>query len=154
MITTLPQIAGWHTCAMAGGKVKCWGEGDNGELGDGNTASSVIPVTVTDLTSPTFVATGGGPTDLDASCAIDGGVVKCWGNGLFGRLGQGAEGNSPTPVVVSGLPAAATEVTIGDDHACAALVDGDMYCWGRGDLGQLGNGAYNNSVTPVKVIVP
>ena len=153
VLTTLPQIAGWHTCALSPGKVKCWGEGDNGELGDGMSTSSVMTVTVSSLVNPTFIATGGGPTDLDASCAIDNGAVKCWGNGLYGRLGQGSANPSATPVAVA-LPAAATEVAIGYDHACAALVDGDMYCWGRGDAGQLGDGLGTSSVTAVKVMVP
>jgi len=154
-VTKLPQIAGWHTCALVQGELKCWGEGNNGELGDGNNTSSVSTVSVTNLSSPRFVATGGGPTDRDASCAIDaGGAVKCWGNGLYGRLGQGMEVGSATPVAVVGLPAAATEVAIGYDHACAALVDGDMYCWGRGDAGQLGDGLGTSSVTAVKVMVP
>jgi len=40
------------------------------------------------------------------------------------------------------------------DHACAALVTGDLYCWGRGDAGQLGDGRSTSSVIPVKVEVP
>lgn len=157
IITTLPQIAGWHTCAMSmpGPKAKCWGEGNNGENGDGTSTNSTMPLTVANLTTPSFIATGGGPADLDASCAIDGGSVSCWGNGLFGRLGQGTANPSSTPIAVVGLPAvAATEVAIGYDHACAALVDGDMYCWGRGDTGQLGDGNGASSLTPVKVVNP
>jgi alpha-tubulin suppressor-like RCC1 family protein len=154
VVTSLPQIAGWHTCSLSPGKAKCWGEGDNGELGDGLNTNSSNPVTVANLTNPTVIATGGGPTDLDASCAIDSGTLKCWGNGLFGRLGNGVAGPSSTPVAVNGLPSAPTEVAIGYDHACAVLVDGDIYCWGRGDLGELGDGTGVSSLTPVKVMVP
>ena len=154
-ITALPQIAGWHSCAMAGPSVRCWGEGDHGELGDGGTSNSSAAVTVTGLTAPTAVATGGGPTDDDSSCAIDGNAIRCWGNGFYGRLGQGTATPSSTPVTVSGLPAATpTEVAIGDDHACATLADGSLWCWGRGDLGQLGDGRAMSSVVPVEVIAP
>jgi alpha-tubulin suppressor-like RCC1 family protein len=154
-IKTLPQIAGWHACAMTSATdVGCWGDGGNGQLGNGGTALSATPVAVLNLVSPTFLATGGGPTDRDASCVIDRGDVRCWGNGYYGRLGQGSTNPSTTPVDVLGLPAAASEVAIGDDHACAALVDGDLYCWGRGDFGQLGDGLGTTSMTPVKVVVP
>ena len=155
-VHTLPQIAGWHTCALAaGGKVHCWGEGDHGELGDGGSSNSSSGVTVTGLTAPSLIATGGGPTDGDASCAIDGTQIKCWGNGFFGRLGQGTANPSLTPVTVAGLPAATpTEVAIGDDHACAAFDDGSLWCWGRGDAGQLGDGRSQSSLVPVRVVGP
>jgi alpha-tubulin suppressor-like RCC1 family protein len=154
-IHTLPQIAGWHACAIRSATdVGCWGDGDNGQLGNNSTSFSITPVTVLNLTAPTALATGGGPTDRDASCVIDGGAVRCWGNGYYGRLGQGTANPAMTPVDVVGLPAAASEVAIGDDHACAALVTGDMYCWGRGDSGQLGDGLGSSSMTPVKVLAP
>jgi alpha-tubulin suppressor-like RCC1 family protein len=154
-IHTLPQIAGWHACAMKSATdVGCWGDGDNGQLGNNGTAFSITPVTVLNLIAPTALATGGGPTDRDASCVIDNGDVRCWGNGFYGRLGQGTANSSGIPVDVVGLPAAASEVSIGDDHACAVLVTGDLYCWGRGDSGQLGDGLGSSSMTPVKVLAP
>ncbi|MBV8758184.1 MAG: hypothetical protein JO257_12935 [Deltaproteobacteria bacterium] len=154
-VTTLPQIAGWHTCALSAGTVRCWGEGDHGELGNGGTSNSSAAVTVTGLAAPTAIATGGGPSDGDASCAIDGSAIRCWGNGFFGRLGQGTANQSLTPVTVVGLPAAQPlEVAIGDDHACAALDDGSVWCWGRGDAGQLGDGRSMSSLAPVRVVNP
>ena len=150
-----PQIAGWHACALrATGTVMCWGEGDHGELGDGGTASASSPQQVPGLSNVTAIATGGGPTDLDASCAISGGVVSCWGNGMFGRLGQGSASSSGVPVEVVGLPGPATSVAIGYDHACALLADGELWCWGRGDHGQLGDGRGQSSLQPVRVMTP
>ncbi len=139
-IHSLPQIAGWHACALDGTNVWCWGTGTAGELGDGNNTSSASPVQVPSLANITAIATGGGPTDGDASCAIVAGGVSCWGNGFYGRLGQGAANPSSVPIGVVGLPGPATSVAIGYDHACALLGDGDIWCWGRGDLGQLGDG--------------
>src|SRR5690606_32390556 len=78
-ITTLPKIAGWHACALEMGEVWCWGRGDNGELGDGALMSSPTPVRVPSLSAVTAVETGGGADELDASCAITGGEVWCWG---------------------------------------------------------------------------
>ena len=154
-IKTLPSIAGWHACALdTSGGVLCWGEGDHGELGDGTNQNSATARQVVGLAGVTAVTTGGGPTDLDASCAIAGGEVWCWGNGFYGRLGQGSANPASTPVHVSALPGPAVEVAIGYDHACATLADGNVWCWGRGDHGQLGDGAMASSLVPVEVLRP
>jgi alpha-tubulin suppressor-like RCC1 family protein len=154
-ITSLPLIAGWHACTLQGGSISCWGEGDNGELGDGGATNTPTPQLVPFISTASVLATGGGPTDRDASCAIvDAGHLECWGNGLYGRLGQGAANPSSTPVAVVGLPHGATEVAIGYDHACAVLLDGSAWCWGRGDLGQLGDGKMTSSLAPVQVRIP
>jgi alpha-tubulin suppressor-like RCC1 family protein len=154
-VASLPQIAGWHACSLDAGQVYCWGEGDNGELGDGSSTSSPTPQAVPGLADVQAIATGGGPTDHDASCAVRAdGSVACWGNGFFGRLGQGSADPSTVPVAVVGLPASATAVSIGYDHTCALLVDGDIWCWGRGDSGQLGDGMMTSSLAPVRVLRP
>ncbi|MGE5181606.1 MAG: hypothetical protein ACM31C_06075 [Acidobacteriota bacterium] len=49
---------------------------------------------------------------------------------------------------------AATEIAIGYDHACALLADDTIWCWGRGDLGQLGDGKMTSSLAPVRVLTP
>ena len=155
-ITGIALIAGWHACALQNGGVKCWGRNQEGELGNGTQVPSAIPLSVVNLpTNVTVVATGGGPTDRDASCAIADGAMQCWGAGLFGRLGNGsATGNSLIPVDVAGLPGRALDAAIGYDHACALVEGGDVYCWGKGDKGQLGDGAGKNSLEPVRVIRP
>ena len=152
---SLPAIAGWHACAAANGAATCWGTGTDGELGDDQSASSPSPVGVLGFaTGTTTIATGGGPADRDASCAVRAGTAWCWGNGQFGRLGQGTADPSPIPVEVAGLPADIVELAVGYDHACARSADGTVRCWGRGDLGQLGDGAGATSFTPVVVTVP
>jgi alpha-tubulin suppressor-like RCC1 family protein len=153
-VHSLPLIAGWHACALESGNVWCWGTGTAGEIGDGKNMDDGSPVQLTSLANVTAIATGGGPTDGDASCAIVGGNVSCWGNGFYGRLGQGVANPSSVPVGVVGLPGPSISVAIGYDHACALLADGDIYCWGRGDLGQLGDGLMTSSLAPVGVVAP
>jgi alpha-tubulin suppressor-like RCC1 family protein len=153
-VTTLPRIAGWHACNLQGGEVRCWGRNTEGELGDGTTDDSPTPVLVP-LANVDVIATGGGPSDFDASCAANGGDVKCWGAGVTGRLGDGETADRTSPVDVIGLPGSnVRDLAIGYGHACALLVDGDIWCWGRGEAGQLGNGAFANSLVPVRVTPP
>lgn len=151
----LPSLGGWHACTLVADATYCWGQGTMGELGNGLSTNSASPVAVPSLgANVTSVVANGGPMDFDASCAIVGGAVRCWGNGLFGRLGQGTTNNEPTPVAVEGLPSDIVEIALGYDHACARSADGTLRCWGRGDSGQLGDGASVSSLTPVIVPTP
>ena len=152
-VSTLPHIAGWHACAIVNGRVKCWGRGDHGMLGDGQNMDSSSPVDV-GLTNVTAIGTGGNATELDASCAVSAGDVYCWGSGVFGRLGQGSATDASTPTQVVGLPGPATSVALGYDHSCALLVDGDVWCWGHNNSGQLGDGTTTDRLQPVRVSVP
>jgi len=141
-----------HTCALlAAGTVSCWGNNGNGQLGNGTTTNSPIPVSVNGLTRVTALTVGSVST-----CAVEtGGAVKCWGYNQRGQLGDGTNTSSSTPVAVTGLGNAVT-VAIGsnapgDDHTCALVADGTVYCWGYGSDGELGNGQPFGSNTPVRV---
>jgi alpha-tubulin suppressor-like RCC1 family protein len=149
----VPRIAGWHACALTGNDVLCWGRNVEGELGNPG-GDAATPTVVPNLGAATSIGVGGGPTDFDATCAVVDGFVSCWGRGLGGRLGNGSTDDSAKPVMVKGLPAKAGSVAIGYDHACALLLSGDIYCWGAGDHGQLGDGLQTSSLVPVKVVSP
>ncbi|MEX2627572.1 MAG: fibronectin type III domain-containing protein, partial [Ilumatobacteraceae bacterium] len=85
------------------------------------------------------------------TCAVlDIGNVKCWGNGVYGRLGQGDTkdiGDEPgemgdfLPPVKLGIGRTASGVTADLEHTCAALDDGSVKCWGFGFTGRLGQGS-------------
>lgn len=153
-ITAVPRIAGWHACSLDGGVVQCWGRNAEGALGDGTQTATATPQPVPGLAGVSAIATGGGPTDFDSTCAIREGAVSCWGAGSFGRLGTGDDNDALVPAAVVGLPGEALEVAIGYAHACALLADGDIWCWGRGDQGQLGDGNATSSLAPVRVTPP
>jgi alpha-tubulin suppressor-like RCC1 family protein len=154
-ITTLPSIGGTSACAIESGAVLCWGSNVNGELGDGSGMRSAVPQPVPGLPAARAVCTGGGPNTADATCAVDRvGAIRCWGEGDLGRLGQGTTASSPVPVDVVGLPGPADHTAVGERHACAVLVDGDLWCWGRGNDGELGNGSNTTSLVPVRVLPP
>lgn len=145
------QIASFadHTCAIHdGGAASCWGADQYGQLGDGTVTPFKGNVTVTGLGGDAKqISTGVGHT-----CAlITGGAVKCWGSNEFGQLGNGTTTTSAKPVSVIGLSRPASEISAGGYHTCARLDNNQIYCWGRGTKGQLGNGSLESSTTAKKV---
>ena len=138
-----------HTCAlMNSGGVKCWGRNLEGQLGNGTTINSNVPVDVTNLsTGVSEIATGSGH-----SCALMlDGELRCWGSNQYGKLGDGTTISRSTPVAVAGLPDNGTKLALGAEHSCALMENGGVACWGRNYYGQLGEGTGVNSATPVGV---
>jgi hypothetical protein len=138
----------------------CWGYGDNGLLGYGNTES------VGEQQSPCDVGPvplDGGVTDVaigfrNVCVVLDDGRVRCWGRHSYGVLGVDLEGWVATatdpselgPILgddesVTSIPAIEfdepiVQVSVGNEHACAVTVGGQAYCWGRNRWSALGYG--------------
>jgi alpha-tubulin suppressor-like RCC1 family protein len=90
------------------------------------------------------------------ACAlVGGGEVYCWGNNGFGALGNGGTADQHRPVRVetaAGVPLAGViALSLGTTHSCALASPGDVYCWGEGGFGQLGDGQFLDSSRPVRV---
>lgn len=128
-----------HVCAVrATGAVVCWGQGTNGQLGGGVSASTETPTAVTGIDDAIAVSAGRGFT-----CALHAaGGVSCFGLNDLLQLGNTALGgnNSNLPVAVDGV-SNATDLTVGEGFACAIQGPGAVSCWGDNTQGQLGRGS-------------
>lgn len=135
------QVAagGGHTCFLTdAGTVKCVGNNYEGQLGDGTTNRSTVPVEVLGMTSGVDQVAAGAFLSSN-SCAIKSGALFCWGGNEFGQLGTGDTSASYVPVAFQGL-GEVSEVSIGGDYICSHLKDGSVWCAGYNPAGQLGTG--------------
>ncbi|MBD8526367.1 PD40 domain-containing protein [Pseudomarimonas arenosa] len=138
-----------HSCAVLdGGGIRCWGFNFAGQLGDGSFEDRLSPVAVQGIDDGLRVAGG-----ERFSCALRaGGGVSCWGANNNSQLGAGDdETDRSTPIATAGLPGPASAIDLGAEHGCA-LVTEQVYCWGRNDVGQLGDGTpiRRHIATPVQ----
>lgn len=139
----------YHSCAIRGGGVWCWGLNDGGQLGNGgNLLTSPVPVPVSGLP---FGAQGVSARGRH-TCAVVNGGAWCWGTNQYGELGDDSVEVRNAPVPVLGLGSGVLSVAAGFNHSCALMVDGGVWCWGRNDYGQLGDNSTVESHLPVWVL--
>ncbi|MBU2644620.1 hypothetical protein KKI24_07930 [bacterium] len=138
------------SCALLSDRtVQCWGNGDNGKLGNGAILTQNTPVPVSLVSGAVQLSVG-----YNHACAlIYDGTIKCWGkgDGTDARMGDGfSNATNSTPTTVSGI-SNAVQVSSGKAHTCALLSDATMKCWGYNSNGQLGDGGTTTQDSPVVV---
>jgi alpha-tubulin suppressor-like RCC1 family protein len=163
-LTGITAIAGGylHTIALKDdGTVWTWGYNGYGELGNGTTTDSSVPIQVVGQGGLGYlagiVAIGGGSSHTVA--LKNDGTVWTWGDNNYGELGDGTTTNRSAPVRVvgqggSGFLSGITAISSGEFHIIALKDDGTVWTWGRNEYGQLGDGTTTSTSTPVHVIAP
>ncbi|MCX6864875.1 MAG: cadherin-like beta sandwich domain-containing protein [Verrucomicrobia bacterium] len=142
----------------ADGTLAAWGYNSYGQLGNGTTASSGVPV----LVDRTGVLAGKTVTAISISAGGAHSLVLCsdgtlasWGYNSNGRLGNNRTLDSSVPVLVdrTGVLSGKTAVAIaaGGGHGLVQCSDGTLATWGYNSSGQLGNNSTTDSSVPVLV---
>ena len=154
------SVGNGHVCALdTAGKAYCWGSNSQGQLGNGSTTSSSVPVAVSTsgvLNGKTLVSIS---LSNDFGCALDtAGKAYCWGgSGSSGELGNGSTTGSTVPVAVSTTGVlngkALTSISSAGayEHVCALDTSGKAYCWGNNAYNVFCDGTSTNSSVPVAV---
>lgn len=166
------SVGATYACGISpAGVAYCWGGtlvlsgGDlvpnYGQLGNGSIAGSTTPVPVAGGLTFTSVSAMDANNIYGHTCAVAvGGAAYCWGANREGGLGFAA--SEPcrqeirqipcvtTPGQVSGTHRF-TQLATGMEFTCGVSIAGAVYCWGRNDTGQLGDGTTSSRVAPGRV---
>jgi alpha-tubulin suppressor-like RCC1 family protein len=142
---------------LADGTVWAWGSGNVGMAGDGGAISGrninhlytgkAVPVQVKGITNAVAIA--------GAMALLADGTIVTWGDGSYGRLGNGTISHTSAPVKVSGIRNAVS-IACREYGGLALLADGTVWAWGRNIKGQLGESVphknpNDHSSVPVQV---
>jgi len=127
-----------YTCARtADGKAYCWGNGEDGRLGQtGSNDDSVDPLEV-DVPLGLSAVTGVSIRDEHACVRLSDGTGRCWGKNVDGQLGSGESGLAEAPLAVVESLGGIVRVATGSRASCALTSSGLLACWGANDHGQL-----------------
>jgi hypothetical protein len=132
---------GNHACArLSDGTVRCWGQGTEGQLGNGSTSDSAIPVPVVGLTGATSIEA---EDRLTCATLSQDGAVTCWGSSQFV---SGMTAVRPTLTAIEGLRDV-KQLAVSGKFLCALKNNGSLECMGSNEHGQLGNGGKADSPT-------
>jgi alpha-tubulin suppressor-like RCC1 family protein/outer membrane protein OmpA-like peptidoglycan-associated protein len=151
-----------HTCAVSTAntnKIYCWGENGSGQLGDGSTTDSLLPVATVmtggsgSSTRTAFIAAGS-----DFTCATDAGSIKCWGENGSGQMGNGGTTDVLTPTAIPSFGgftnAVVYSMAAGGGTVCViseAAATPELFCWGANAARQVGNNATVDANRPTSV---
>ena len=196
------RVGHGHGCGLtADGEAWCWGQNDHGQLGAATTEVCGNYTSIACSTTPVRVDTELRFARLDAgaghTCALtSAGQAFCWGNNVFGEVGDGSTDDVATPAAVvtelrfaqiaamdrnscgitadgvadcwganpSSVTQAVDDVVAGarwrsiagaDVHMCLTTVEGEGYCSGREQFGELGDlGTHQNTANPRTALAP
>ena len=152
-----------HTCGLAGGLLYCWGRDLFGSTATGSYDETYLePEGAAQGHSLAVASTPTNNWIRAHGCGIEfDGSAFCWGPDPYGQLGSEAEMDqceqgedtfpcTAVPVAVQGPPPLET-IRPGRDFTCGTTSDGEGWCWGNNEAGQLGHGHTSQSEGPARV---
>jgi alpha-tubulin suppressor-like RCC1 family protein len=162
-LTGVAQLASadQHVCArLTNGQARCWGWGNEGELGAGDGLNSTTPVTVELPNGSPLVHVAQVAVGTNHSCfRLQSGRVRCSGYGGSDALGNpDAADEQLAPLLVrnainTGPLGGAAQLGLGSTHTCIRATNGLVACWGQNFFGQLGDGTTTDHGNAVAVKV-
>ncbi len=126
------------------GDLYTFGSNAVGQLGDGTTDDSHIPVKI--MSNVKSISIG----NYHSAAIKENGDLYTWGDNYYGQLGNGTKDDSPSPQkIMSNVKT----VCLGKyGHSAAIKENGDLYIWGDDSFDLLGNGTKDDSPSPQKIM--
>jgi alpha-tubulin suppressor-like RCC1 family protein len=136
------------TCAIGdGGQTWCWGDGNFGQTGSEGAQNSDIPQEILNfIPEAKYLSSGWFHT-----CALtNSGGISCWGKNYEGELGNSSTVSRAEAVNVAEFTGKKITrlMSIGGRTSCAVTTENELYCWGKNDHGQVGNGTTRDQLFP------
>ena len=137
----------YMVCGLRAGELYCWGTTASGiGYGDGIWAPAAPAMVGPIASGVSAVSLGANEridedlnitnTDVETTCFLANGAVRCWGDNRYGQLAQGAATLAARPVEISG-PRVWRQLATGYSHACGVDDAGMVACWGLALAGAL-----------------
>jgi alpha-tubulin suppressor-like RCC1 family protein len=160
-LTGVSQVVtgNFFACALlTSGVLECWGDNSYGQLGNGTTTSSLLPVVVKNsqgtgpLTGVVQIAVG----KYHACARLADTTIDCWGHNGYYALGDNTTTDHllPNPVLNSagtGPLRNQVWVSVSQYDSCSVQSDGSARCWGLNQSGTLGDGTAAPRARPTGV---
>lgn len=138
-------------CALRkDGNVYCWGNNNHAQLG--------FPIAERKDYPPRQVSYfKGGASQLNVGsatvCVEISGKISCWGSNADGQFTLGFPDFFPKKMFAPpNLGPDIASLTIGGSVSCVIRKDRSLWCWGRNDRGQLGDGTTYDRFTLVPIL--
>jgi alpha-tubulin suppressor-like RCC1 family protein len=137
-----------HTAAVkTSGELWGWGSNNCGQLGDGTITTRCSPVReFCSATDWCQVSNG----RFHTTSVKTSGELWVWGGGGQGRLGDGTAATKCSPVREFCSATDWCAVSSGESHTLAVKTSGELWAWGCGSCGRLGDGALTIRCSPVR----
>ena len=96
------------------------------------------------------ISCGIGPHVLAATAD---GLLYVWGHNGYCQLGNGGTNQLLSPSLCNSnlQDKKVTQLSCGSHHSVALTIDGEIYCWGQNNCGQVGSGTTSNQPAPRKI---
>jgi len=144
-----------HVCAIRTDKaLMCWGKNASGQLGTGASRDPQrTPAEVPGAHDWLRIAAG-----AEHTCGIRGDhELSCWGSNSMAQTGSDLLAPDGEPISMTDTPGPVAlerhwaRISASGYHTCALRDSRDAFCWGGGNLGQLGSGVTKTQSVPTKV---
>ena len=143
-----------HSAAITtDGSLYTWGNSWEGQLGNGTTEHSSVPIKIMDNVASVSLGA------FHSAAITTDGSLYMWGDNFYGQFGNGKSGGNEyeyNEKVDSNIPIKIMDnvasVSLGSRHSAAITRDGSLYMWGDNGRGGLGNGTTEDSYVPIKIM--